>query len=131
MLYSVYPLYGMVNKMTVVRIANADDGAGGLTPSGSETVIYEDRDCRIALMSDEDQQQLFGNASRYRWKCLCPYSPDIQKSDFIRIAAGAYPYDLTGQTDYRVCWVRPQQDDRGGLHHTSFVMELEDQDTGV
>lgn len=75
----------------VIRQGDGDDGSGGIIPQDRSPLVYENRRCRIALMSGEDQQEGFGNVSDERWKVVVEFSPNIRDSDFIRVSFGRYP----------------------------------------
>jgi len=93
---SPIPILGLAHRADVIRKADADDGAGGVIPGGSETTIYSSRKCRITNMDGEDQQKLFGNSSEHRWLVLFEFSPNIAKSDFVRVAWGTFPNLASG-----------------------------------
>jgi len=88
---SPIPILGLAHRADVIRKADADDGAGGVIPGGAETTIYSDRKCRITNMDGEDQQKLFGNSSEHRWLVMFEFSPNIGKSDFVRVPWGTFP----------------------------------------
>jgi len=121
------PLFGLPHRLDVVRRADVDDGAGGVIPDSSEeTDIYIKRRARVASMTDEDEQKLFGNASGERWRVVMIYSPNVARSDFIRLNSSSRAAPIPTTTLYRILYVKSQIDDKGRFHHTSIVMELED-----
>lgn len=129
MVRSGIPIIGLVHQVDIVRKADADDGAGGIIPNGAETTVYSKRDSRITAMSDVDAATMFGQASGETWKVLIEYSPDVQRQDFLRLAAGVtQDAPIPSSQDYRILFVRQQSDWTGAFHHTSLVVEKEDTD---
>jgi len=85
---SVHPIYGLVHTATVIRKADADDGAGGIVPGGAETTVYADRRCRCTLLSPEEEMKEFGQAGGKHWRVLMEHSPNVREADFLRIPWG-------------------------------------------
>ena len=123
---SKIPLYGMVHKVNIVRRADSDDGYGGVLAEGTITNIYKNRKCRISTMTDEDEQTLYGNASGQHWRVVMEYSPDIERSDFLSLSCNSREAPIPTEREYRVLYTKTQIDDKGRIHHTSLVVELED-----
>jgi len=94
-----HPLLGLVHTVDVIRKADADDGAGGVTPDGAETTVYSGRACRLTVATIEDSMRRFGQAGKRGWSVLLEHSPNVVEGDFIRVSWGDPPNDappLTG-----------------------------------
>ena len=89
-MFSRIALFGLPHEVDIVRKADGDDGAGGTIP-GVETSVYASRKCRITTLDAEDEQQMFGEATGLKWKILLEYSPNLQRSDFIKVPFGTFP----------------------------------------
>lgn len=147
---SPIPLFGLPHKADIFRHVDADDGFGGI--DSTETPVLELVRCRIASMTDKDEQEGFGNVTGRHWKVVMKYSPTIQRSDIFRMAASVvvdafddawvdeFDNEILGgpegilspleiNLDYRIIYVKSQIDHRGRFHHTSLVIEPEDTDT--
>lgn len=215
------PLFGLPHKCDVVRRTATDDGAGGVTDSGTPVTLYTGRKCRITTLDPDDEElKGYGFNTLQNRKVLMVYSQSIQRDqEFLRIPWGTPPNvatlegafdgqppqavistpggnktltwdgsqwinDLSGYTliwstdhweftdavapdslslpvtllethnpfrfgdgwesinanytvvsfgadpvDYKIVWHKHQIDNVGGTHHTSLVIELEDEDT--
>lgn len=88
---SAIPIFGLVHAVSVIRKRDADDGYGGVIPNGTSETVYSSLRCRIAVMSGEDELEVFGFASGRRWQLLSKYAPKIRRSDFIRVPWGTFP----------------------------------------
>jgi len=86
-----HPLLGLVHTVDIIRKADADDGAGGITPGGAETEVYASRACRLTVASIEERIQRFGQAGKRGWSVLLEYSPNIAEGDFVRVTYGDPP----------------------------------------
>ena len=122
---SGYPLYGLVHRIDIIRRADTDDGSGGVIP-GTPSAIYSSLPARVTVMSGEDEQKVFGNASGNKWRVISKYALNIHKSDFLSLSANSVAAPIDAGLEYRVLWVKHQIDDVGRFHHTSLVVELED-----
>jgi len=94
------PLFGLHDSVDVIRIQDADDGAGGIA-KGVVKTVYSGMLCRITNMDDVAASQGFGNDGQQKWMVIARYSPKIQNSDFLRIPWGVFPNiaPLLGQED--------------------------------
>jgi hypothetical protein len=117
----------MVHTVDILRMAEVDDGAGGIRITEPE-VIAANFSMRLGVMTAEEQQRGFGGASSTRWTGISVYQPLLQLSDFIRLAESSIPAPIRLGELYRVVRVRHYVDHLGGLHHTNIAMELEDVD---
>jgi len=85
---SRYPIYGLAHRVDVIRFADADDGAGGIVPKGSEAVVYAGRKCRLTMLDPEEEIKDFGQAGGKHWRVLMEYSPNVREADFLRVPWG-------------------------------------------
>jgi hypothetical protein len=122
---SPIPLFGLPDKIDVLRYADADDGHGGIT-KGAETEVYLNKRARMTLMSDVDKSQGFGRAAGDKWDVLAVYLPDLKDGDRIKVRGGWQ--DIPEAQLYTVLWHRDQRDHNGKWHHTSILVELEEVD---
>lgn len=122
---SSVPLIGLIHLVNIYRYSDADDGAGGIIPNGYENKIYKNIDCRISLLSGEDEQKIFGNASGNKWMVVADYMPNIQKSDFLELSSSSQPAPIQTGDKYRVIYECPRFDENGNFHHHSIVVEKE------
>jgi hypothetical protein len=85
------PLFGLPHKCDVVRQGQADDGAGGVEEGDLSPSVYTGRSCRFSLLTAEEEQQGFGNASGHKWRVVMESSLSIQEHDRLRVVWGRYP----------------------------------------
>jgi hypothetical protein len=129
------PIIGLAHLVNITRKRDVDDGAGGID-AGEPLTVYANQRGRIAAMTDEDEQLRFGNVTGQRWSVVMIYSPDIKRQDFLSLSPASIeaPIDRCNPDngkvqEYRINYVKKQIDDGGAMHHTSLVIELEDQNT--
>ena len=125
MAISRIPIKGLVHLVDIIERYDSDDGAGGIIP-GTEKKIYSRLKARVTVMTNEDEQQLFGNASGEHWQVISKYAPDIERSMFLRLSSSSRTAVIPATTTYRILWVKHQIDHVGRFHHTSLAIELED-----
>lgn len=85
-------LFGLAHSVDVVRRPETSDGSGGIV-AGTAVAVYEDRQCRITILSPEDKEtsHLFGMASEEMYKVLFEPSTNIKKNDFVQVLFGTFP----------------------------------------
>ena len=98
---SGYPLYGLVHRIDIIRRADTDDGSGGIIP-GVSSSIYSALRARVTVMSGEDEQKVFGNASGNKWRVISKYAPNIHKSDFLSLNASSIVAPIEAGLEYRI-----------------------------
>jgi len=79
------------HEVDVIRMVEGDDGDGGIGLSDAPTPVISGWNCRITIMSDEDEQEGFGNVTGRRWKVIGDWAPNIERSDFLRVPWGTFP----------------------------------------
>lgn len=93
MTFQSIPLFGLTEYLAVVRFADADDGAGGIVPQGTRTVLYADWHCRITTLSTEDTVKMgyVGSASAHTFKVIGVPVQNIKQNDFLEVPFGVLP----------------------------------------
>ena len=86
---SRFPIFGLNQRVSVVRKVEGDDGFGGISTSSS--TIYSSRKCRITVLSAEAERQSYGEATGKRWNVIMELSKAIELSDCISVPQGTYP----------------------------------------
>lgn len=87
---STLPLYGLGQEVNIIRKIEKVDGFGGVTLT-TTIPIYSNRRCRITVMNDKDEQDVYGVASGTHWKVVLELSRAVQKNDFVSVPWGTYP----------------------------------------
>lgn len=87
------PLFGLPHFVDIVRHTLVDDGAGGVSDTGTPVVLYSNKMCRITtIRPDDEEMQGYGfNTGQYR-KIILPYAPKCSRDDvFVNIGWGTPP----------------------------------------
>ncbi len=123
------PLIGLVHRVDIINYKEEDDGAGGLALDTDNPVnVYLKRRARVTVMSDEDEREGFGEASGRHWRVIIKYSPNIERSHFLRLSASSRKAPINTGIDYRIVYVKHQIDHLGRFHHTTLAIEKEEAD---
>jgi hypothetical protein len=117
------PLFGLPHKIDVYKLADADDGAGGVIPGGARTNLYTGLRARISRMVDKDENELFGQATGEHWRVVVAPS-SIPKGCFITLNANCIPAPLDQGEVCQVIYAKKEIDHVGNHNHTSVVMHL-------
>lgn len=124
---STIPIYGLVHLVDVKSLVEADDGAGGITVT--EKNKLSSVVCRVTTLTAKDAQEVFGLASGEYWKIICDGTPNIERSDIVKLSAKSATASIDANIPYRVLKTKKQIDHIGSLHHLSLIVEREDQDS--
>jgi hypothetical protein len=86
------PLFGLPHRLTFVRKVDVDDGFGGIIP-GARTVLYEDLECRLSLLSPSDKAEMefAGPNAANTFKCITRPAASLKMNDFAELAFGQFP----------------------------------------
>lgn len=115
-------LFGLRNKVDIVRYADGDDGAGGIGP-GAEIPVSSGELVRISRLDrDEDIQAEYGLDSGEYWQVVSNLNLQILNGDFVVITSSSNPPCPNGY--YQVVWTRTYQDEHGCNHHTSCLIKF-------
>lgn len=94
------PLFGLIHRVDVVKRVMVDDGAGGVSDTGTPLVLYDGIKCRITtIQPDDEEMQGYGyNAQQHR-KIIFPYSPKVSRQDcYVQIPWGIPPNIVSPDT---------------------------------
>ena len=110
MVNSSIPILGTSHLIKVIRRYGADDGAGGIIPGAAYQVQLASHRARVSQMNDEDEMQVFGNATGERWKVVVENATGIARSDFLMLAPGSQAAPIDFGVEYRITYVKKQID---------------------
>ncbi len=80
---SRFPIFGLNQRVSVIRKTEGDDGFGGITLVSS--TIYTGRKCRITTMSGEAERENYGSAAGTHWNVVMELSKGHQPSAYIAV----------------------------------------------
>ena len=122
------PITGLVDKVDIFQYIPISDGAGGLK-QGSKSYVYKEISARLSKMDAASQLKEFGFAGKKAWKVVLPYSRDLKNTgDFFLSLSPTAPASVVEQGEiFRVIASRHQRNDTGQFHHTSAVVEKDEQ----
>jgi len=121
------PNFGLRHLMDVYSLSESDDGFGGIATS--DTLVYSDLPCRISWMTNEDEQELFGDVSANRIRVLIGSDYTVVRSHILVLSKNSPPAPINLSERFRVLFVKKQVDHTGNIHHSSIIAEYEDVDT--
>lgn len=124
------PIRGLVHRVKVFAKASADDGFGGIAPSGAATTVIASWKCRVTMFPEVDEQLPHGLDAGRTWKVIGLPVTTIDIGMFVQLIAPTHGRTPIKTSEvYRVHRVVNKIDDAGKHHHTSLVIELKDVDT--
>ena len=124
-----FPLLGFVHRGNIIRKDDAYVSNYSMIPGGAETIIAQNKRCRVSKLSGEDEQRIFGNASGKKWHVVIDTVFNVAESDYFRLSSSSPRAPITADYDYRIIWFEHRMDDVNTYHHTSLVIEKEDEDS--
>lgn len=119
---------GLVDLVNIFSYNLVDDEAGGLTQS-SKVLLYTRVWARISVMTSEMQQTQFGFAGKELWRVLVEYSPCITNIGkfYLQLHSDSTPSVISSGGIYRIISSRHQRTEHNVWHHTSLVIEHDEQ----
>ncbi len=122
------PITGLPDKVDIFQYLPVSDGAGGLK-QGSKSYVYKELSARLSKMDAASQLKEFGFAGKKAWKVVLPYSKDLINTGdfFLSLSVNASDSVVEQGEIFRVLASRHQRTDIGTFHHTSAVIEKDEQ----
>jgi hypothetical protein len=87
----------------------------------SPTTVVTSRIRLTTLDPVKDEIHVEGVDAEKLWKVFLPYHPEIKRHDVLQVVRG------TSTTIYRIVWLQHQKNDLGVWHHTSLIVEVQEE----
>jgi len=118
---------GLVDKIKISTLAEAEDAMGNLTAGGIEVALFDNHKARITVLNGEDQLKIFGFTGKKMWKVIAEHMSTLTQEGnyYLTLAAGASASVISASTQYKVCYLKHQRDNQNNFRHTSLVITLD------
>ena len=110
-------VFGLPHKFSIKRPnSETTDEAGGIQVAYAW--IFQDRDCRVSVLTGEDITKWQGLDGKGEWQVVCEYSPELTDADIFVLGSDS----PAPAGDYQIIKYKHHIDQDGAYDHTNLIL---------